>query len=67
VNNDPLTVPVKHLRATDTNSLLRLYDRMNDLQRRSPSQQEQARAAKALTRITQELRRRNVPLSTAPK
>jgi hypothetical protein len=66
MNDDILLIPTKYLRATDTNSLLRLYDRVTDLRRQSPLQQEQARAAKAVARIVQELQRRNVPLNPAP-
>ena len=48
------------IRGTDSNSLLRLYDRASEVTKKSPSQQERARAGKAVDRISQELRRRNV-------
>jgi len=48
------------VRGTDSNSLLRLYDQANEVSKNSPSQQERARAGKAVDRISQELRRRDV-------
>ena len=49
------------VRATDSNSLLRLYDQAKVIFDKSPLQQERARAGKALERISEELRKRNVP------
>jgi hypothetical protein len=40
---------------------LRLYDQANEIFTRSPSQQERARAGKAVERIARELQRRKVP------
>ncbi len=50
------------LRATDSNSLLRLYDRARETARQSPSQQERTRADRFLQRIATELARRKVRL-----
>lgn len=54
--------PQGRLRGTDSNSLLRLYDRAREAAERSPLQLVRERAAKALERILRELRRRNVPV-----
>jgi hypothetical protein len=54
------TLPLSTLRGTDSNSLLRLYDEVHGVLNRSQSQQERARAGKAIERITTELRKRNV-------
>jgi hypothetical protein len=62
MTNDVLTVDQRNIRATDTNSLLRMYDLANEIFNKSPSQQERARARKAIERIATELRKRNVPL-----
>jgi hypothetical protein len=48
------------VRGTDSNSLLRLYDQADEVWKKSPSQQERARAGKAIDRISKELRRRSV-------
>ena len=50
------------IRGTDSNSLLRLYDRANEIFSTSALQRERVRAGKALERIAQELRKRDVPL-----
>ncbi len=65
MSNSVLTFYQKHLRGTDSNSLLRLYDLANEIVSRSPSQLERARADKASQRIAKELQRRKVPFSTA--
>jgi hypothetical protein len=49
-----------NLRGADSNSLLRLYDRASERLNRSQSEQEKARAGRAVERIAKELRRRNV-------
>ena len=46
----------------DSNSLLRLYDQVRAIVSRSPSLQLRARAEKALQRIADELRKRDVRL-----
>jgi hypothetical protein len=60
MGNDLLTMAQKGLRGTDSNSLLRLYDQVRELLGHSPSLQERARAEKAIQRITDELRKRDV-------
>jgi len=50
------------VRAADSNSLLRLYDLNRELLATARSQQERARADKAVRRIAKELEKRNVPL-----
>lgn len=52
------------LRGTDSNSLLRLYDAAQEVCRTSASQLERTRAGKAVERLTKELKRRNIPLSS---
>jgi hypothetical protein len=49
------------VRATDSNSLLRLYDQAKVTFEESPLERERARAGKAIERISEELQRRNVP------
>lgn len=48
------------VRGTDSNSLLRLYDQANEVSHKSLSQQERARAGRAVERISNELQRRKV-------
>ena len=62
MSNSIETLPLSRLRGTDSNSLLRLYDEVHGFLDRTQSQQERARAEKAIQRITTELRRRNVGL-----
>jgi hypothetical protein len=62
MGTDILTVGQCNLRGTDSNSLLRIYDHVQVIVSQSPSQQERARASKALHRIARELQKRNVPL-----
>jgi hypothetical protein len=50
------------IRGTDSNSLLRIYDRVCDIFAKSLDQHERARADKARQRIAKELERRNVRL-----
>jgi hypothetical protein len=52
----------RHLRGTDGNSLLRMYDLATRLLSRASSQQERARADKAIKRIARELQKRNIVL-----
>ena len=54
------TVALSRLRGTDSNSLLRLYDEVHGILKRSQSQQERGRAEKTIQRITTELRKRDV-------
>ena len=62
MSNNIETLPLTRLRGTDSNSLLRLYDEVHGNLNRTQSQQERARAEKAIQRITTELRKRNVRL-----
>jgi hypothetical protein len=48
------------IRGTDSNSLLRLYDLATGVLNKSQSQQERARADRAMQRIAQELHKRKV-------
>jgi hypothetical protein len=50
MNGDPLTMAQSSLRGTDSNSVLRLYDRVRAHLARSQSQQERGRAEKAMQR-----------------
>ncbi len=60
--DDALTFGQARVRAADSNSLLRLYDLSRERLATARSQQERARADKALRRIAKELEKRNVPL-----
>jgi DNA helicase HerA-like ATPase len=64
MSSDALAAGQWNDRGTDSNSLLRLYDRANRVLRTSGLQEEQRRAARAIARITKELERRNVSLGT---
>ena len=52
----------QNIRGLDINSLFRLYDELNELLTKSPSQQERLRAGKTVARITKELQRRKVSM-----
>ena len=58
--NDSLMIDQNAVRRTDTNSLLRLYDRAQAVLRLGPRQQEQKHAQKMVQRIATELQKRNV-------
>ena len=62
MTNHVVTLSLSSLRSTDSNSLLRLYDEVQGILKRSPSQQERERAEKSIERITAVLRKRNVRL-----
>jgi hypothetical protein len=62
MRDDALAFDQAQVRAADSNSLLRLYDLSRELLATAQSQQERARADKALRRIAKELEKRNVPL-----
>lgn len=62
MGDDILAVGRCKLRGTDSNSLLRMYDLVNDIFTSSRSQLERVRADKAIQRILHELQKRNVPL-----
>jgi hypothetical protein len=63
MSNDVFALGVKHIRGTDSNSLLRLYDLACGTWHKSASHQEQAKADKAIRRIACELRRRDIPFT----
>jgi hypothetical protein len=60
MNAEVLTLAVRNVRTTDSNSLLRLYDQAKILFQRSGSQQERARADRAMQIFARELRKRQV-------
>lgn len=66
MNNDLLALAAKHIRATDSNSLLRLYDQASDACRHTLPRQVRERVARTIARIVQELHKRAIPLSPAP-
>ena len=55
---------LQNIRGADSNSLLRMYDRANEVVTASLSQQERARADKAIQRIVKELEKRKVSFKT---
>ena len=55
MSDDVLAFHQQNLRATDSNSLLRLYDEAQAILSTSPLQLQRARADKAIRRIAQEL------------
>lgn len=59
--NTIMTDDRQTLRGTDTNSLLRLYDRAVRMSSASPLQLDRQRAVKAVQRLGDELRRRGSP------
>jgi hypothetical protein len=62
MRDDALALDQAQVRAADSNSLLRLYDLGRELLAAAQSQQERARADRAVRRIAKELEKRNVPL-----
>jgi hypothetical protein len=62
MRDDPLALDQSSVRGADSNSLLRLYDLTKEMLHNAQSQQERARADKAVRRIAKELEKRNVPL-----
>jgi hypothetical protein len=62
MHDDVLTLGLKSIRRTDSNSLLRMYDRAAEILRSAPSEQDRARADKAIPNIAAELAKRHVPL-----
>ncbi len=66
MNSDPLAQSQGGVRGTDTNSLLRLYDRARALLAGAASQLGRQQAVRAAQRIAQELRRRGVTVEPIP-
>jgi hypothetical protein len=62
MRDDALGFDQSQIRGADSNSLLRLYDLTRERLNNALSQQERARADKAIRRIAKELEKRNVPL-----
>jgi hypothetical protein len=62
MHDDASPSDLRHLRRTDSNSLLRLYDLARQTCQQSTSQQERVRADRAVQRIARELQKRNVRL-----
>ncbi|HZY89897.1 MAG TPA: hypothetical protein VFE78_34060 [Gemmataceae bacterium] len=62
MRDDALAFDLGQVRGADSNSLLRLYDRAREMFNNAQSQQERARADKAVRRIAKELEKRNAPL-----
>ena len=62
MRDDAIALGQAQVRAADSNSLLRLYDLSREMLANAQSQQERARADKAVRRIAKELEKRNVPL-----
>jgi hypothetical protein len=60
--NDVLALSQAGLRSMDSNSLLRLYDQVRAILSHSLSTEERARAEKAVQRVADELRKRDVRL-----
>lgn len=62
MQHDVLTIGQAEIRGTDSNSLLRAYETARGISKKSLLQLERTRAERVVLRITQELRKRNVPL-----
>jgi len=62
MSHDLLTFNQQNIRGTDSNSLLRMYDRAQDVFANSLVQLDRTRAEKAIERIATELRKRKVPM-----
>ncbi len=61
MNPEVLALDRRNIRGTDSNSLLRLYDLANKIASQSSLQLDRAKADKALSLISKELQKRNVP------
>ncbi len=62
MNNEVYPFERWHIRGTDSNSLLRMYDQATGIFNNSTSQRERAIADRAIQRITKELQKRKVTL-----
>jgi hypothetical protein len=67
MTNDILSLRQTALRGADSNSLLRMYDDARGSAASARSQQERARAERAVERIARELGRRNVRCELRPR
>jgi hypothetical protein len=61
MRNDALTADLTAIRGADSNSLLRMYDAAREISAGLPTRQDLARAERAVRRIAEELRKRNIP------
>lgn len=62
MSDNNLSFAQHQLRATDSNSLLRLLDMATLVERTAPLQLKRERAGKLVLRIVKELQRRNLPV-----
>jgi hypothetical protein len=60
MRNHLLILAPKHLRATDSNSLLRLYDQVAVLLRQAQSGQDRLKAQRTIQRLRSELHKRRL-------
>lgn len=60
MSNEVLVLNQRKVRATDSNSLLRLYDQASEIVSRSLSQLDRIRAGKSVERLSKELKRRKI-------
>jgi hypothetical protein len=60
MGNNMVTSDLRNIRGADTNSLLRMYDRANEVFHTSLLEVERARAAKTIQRLVKELDKRKV-------
>ena len=65
MSKDLFSTSIQQLRATDSNTLLRLYDQVADADRGPLPQNDRRRAGIVLRRIAAELTKRNVPFTAA--
>ena len=62
MSDSTITLGRNSIRSTDSNSLLRLYDRAAEVLSKSSSQLERTRADRVIRSIAAELAKRNVAL-----
>jgi hypothetical protein len=60
MHHELLSLNDRAVRGTDSNSLLRLYDRAQAVPQQAQSQVERQKLERAIERIARELQRRNV-------
>lgn len=66
MNDDVLAIDQNAIRGTDTNSLLRLYDRAHAILSLAAFQQQRTQAERVVERVAKELQKRNVSVSAGP-
>jgi hypothetical protein len=62
MSDSTVTLGRNSIRSTDSNSLLRLFDRAAEILRKSSSHLARTRADKAMRSIATELAKRHIPL-----